>query len=48
MVEKFYYEGTTNNESINKTNNRKIKLVFIPDYEEESLKIVREWEENQV
>lgn len=44
MVKKFYYEGTTSNEPINESNNRKIELVFVPDYEQEMLEIIREWE----
>ena len=48
MVEKSYYEGKTTNESINQSNNRKVELVFVPDFEQESLKIVKEWEEKQV
>lgn len=47
MVKKFYYEGSTNNKIINEQNNNKIELVFIPDLEEESLKLVKEWEEKQ-
>ena len=47
MVKKFYYEGTTSNENINGTNNRKIELVFIPDFEEEVLATVKEWETKQ-
>ena len=44
MVSKFYYEGTTDNEILNKENNRKIKLIHIPDLEKDSLSVVREWE----
>jgi len=44
MVKKLYYEGNTSNESINETNNRKIELVFIPDFEAEMLEVVKEWE----
>ena len=47
MVKKFYYEGMTKNEDINNTNNTKIELIFIPDYVQECLDIVREWEEKQ-
>jgi len=41
MVKKRYYEGTTSNDSINKSNNRQIELVFIPDYEQECLDTVK-------
>jgi len=44
MVKKFYYEGSTNNELLNKGNNRKIELVFIPELEERSLAVVKGWE----
>ena len=44
MVKKQFYEGSTSNNPINESNNRKIELVFIPDCEQESLEIVREWE----
>jgi tRNA(Arg) A34 adenosine deaminase TadA len=44
MVKKRYYEGTTSNDSINKSNNRQIELVFIPDYEQECLDTVKKWE----
>lgn len=44
MVSKFYYEGTTDNENLNKENNRKIKLIHISDLEKDSLDVVREWE----
>lgn len=44
MVKKFYYEGYSDNSEINKKNNRKIELLFIPDFEKESLGIIKEWE----
>lgn len=47
MVKKFYYEGSTDNKFINDSNNRKIDLVFIPDFEQESVEIVKSWEEKQ-
>lgn len=47
MVKKFYYEGMTRNEDLNKTNNKKIELVFIPDFEEEVLATVKNWESKQ-
>ncbi len=46
MVSKFYYEGNTNNQNLNKKNNRRIELVFIPDFEKESLDAVKKWEKN--
>ena len=44
MVEKGYYEGLTDVEKLNEENNKKIELVFIPDFEQESLELVKEWE----
>lgn len=46
MVKKRYYEGMTSDDFINKTNNRQIELVFIPDYEQECLGLVKQWESN--
>jgi guanine deaminase len=46
MVAKNYYEGKTNVENLNKENNRKIELVYLPDFEKESLDLVKQWEEN--
>ncbi len=45
MVSKFYYEGTTDNENLNKENNRQIEIIHVPDLEKESLDVVREWEQ---
>ena len=47
MVKNRYYEGSTDHEGINESNNRQIELVFIPDFEKESLAIVQDWEEKQ-
>lgn len=44
MIKKFYYEGESDNAEINERNNRKIELLFIPDFEKESLGVVEEWE----
>lgn len=44
MVGKFYYEGSTDTAQVNEQNNRKIELVFVPGFEEESLKAIKEWE----
>lgn len=43
MVKKFYYEGNTDTAQVNEQNNRKIELVFMPGFEEESLKVINEW-----
>lgn len=44
MVSKQYYEGTTDNQNLNKENNRRIDLVFASELEEESLSVIHEWE----
>ena len=47
MVMKFYYEGLTDNKILNESNNNKIEIVFIPDFEQEMLDLVKSWEEKQ-
>lgn len=47
MVKKFYYEGLTENKVLNERNNKKIETVFIPDFEQECLNTVKEWEAKQ-
>jgi len=47
MVKKFYYEGSTKNNALNESNNKKIETVFIPDFEREVLNTVKDWEEKQ-
>jgi len=44
MIAKGYYEGKTNIYKINKENNRKIELVYIPDLEKNSLELIDYWE----
>lgn len=44
MVSKSYYEGQIDNHTLNKHNNRKIDIVFIPDFEQECLELVKAWE----
>jgi len=44
MISKGYYEGATDIYRINKENNRQIKLVYIPDFEKLSLKLINYWE----
>ncbi len=45
MVNKLYYEGTTSNYLLNQSNSHKIDLVFIPDFEQAALDLVKSWEE---
>jgi tRNA(Arg) A34 adenosine deaminase TadA len=47
MVSKFYYEGNTSNQTLNDNNNNKIETVFIPDFEQDCLNLVAEWEKKQ-
>jgi tRNA(Arg) A34 adenosine deaminase TadA len=47
MISKNYYEGTTDIYKVNKNNNREIELVYLPNFEKESLKLTKEWEERQ-
>ncbi|MDZ4228334.1 MAG: nucleoside deaminase [Candidatus Levybacteria bacterium] len=44
MVSKGYYEGATDVKDLNQQNTRKIELAYIPDFEKESLEIVKDWE----
>lgn len=44
MVKRNYYEGSTDVSKINEENNRKIELVFLPDFEQEMLELVKDWE----
>ena len=45
MIRRSFYEGYITNEHLNKNNNRKIELVFLPNFEKESLQIISEWED---
>ena len=45
MVEKGYYEGVTDIRDINKENRTHLDIVFVPELEEESLQVVKEWED---
>lgn len=47
MIGKFYYEGNTSNQTLNDTNNNKIETVFILDFEQECLKLIKKWEDKQ-
>ncbi len=44
MISKNYYEGKTDINEVNKQNNRQIELSYIPDFEDEMLKLVKKWE----
>ena len=44
MVAKQYYEGQSDTVRLNEENSRKIELVYIPDYENESLELIKQWE----
>ena len=45
MVKGGYYEGLTDVSKVNEENNRKIELIFLPDFEKEILDLVKSWEE---
>lgn len=45
MIRKGYYEGFTDISKVNKENNRKIEMIFLPDFEQEILDLVKSWEE---
>jgi len=47
MVRKNYYEGFTDVNKVNEENNRKIELIFLSDFEQEMLNLVKSWEEKQ-
>lgn len=47
MVRKSYYEGFTDVNVVNEENNRKIELIFLPDFEQEMLDLVKSWEDKQ-
>lgn len=44
MVLKQYYEGKTSVAKLNEENTRKIELVYLPDFEDESLELIKQWE----
>ena len=47
MVLKNYYEGLHDIKELNKKNNKRIELVFIPEFEKKSLRLVKKWENAQ-
>ena len=48
MIEKGYYQGRTEIYEVNDENNRKIELVYLPNFEGEVLGIIAEWEKKMV
>lgn len=46
MVKKLYYEGSNSLTKINEQNSKKIELVYIPDFEQEMLELIKDWERN--
>jgi tRNA(Arg) A34 adenosine deaminase TadA len=44
MVDKKYYEGTTDIEKVNKQNNYQIEIIHISDFENEIAKNIDSWE----
>ncbi len=44
MVKKKYYEGNNNLEDVNINNTRQIELVYLPDFEQELLELIENWE----
>ncbi len=46
MVQKDYYEGKADLYEINKKNNKQIDLIYISDFEKESLELIKQWEKN--
>lgn len=46
MIEIGCYEGTNNCADVNKLNTRQIEVEYLGDFEDESLKLLAEWENN--
>ena len=46
MVKKIYYEGSSNLAQVNEQNSKKIELVYISDFEQEMLGLIKDWEGN--
>ncbi|MDP2692009.1 MAG: nucleoside deaminase [bacterium] len=48
MVKKGYYEGSTDIYQVNKENIRQIGIEYLPDFKEEMLELVKNWEDKQL
>lgn len=46
MVEKGFYQGKSEIRVVNEENNRKIELIYLPNFEEEVLQTIQEWQQN--
>lgn len=44
MVYKGYYEGVTDINQLNEQNTKKIDLVYLPNFENQSLDLIKQWE----
>lgn len=44
MVNKQYYEGANDIHKVNRNNKHQIELVYLPDFENEMLALITEWE----
>ena len=44
MISKGYYEGKTDINKLNEENNKNIEIVYLPDFENESLELIKQWE----
>jgi len=44
MVSKHYYEGMTDNQTLNNGNNRQIDVVYASEFEQEALAVIVDWE----
>ncbi len=44
MVNKQYYEGANDIHEVNRNNKHQIELVYLPDFENEMLALITDWE----
>jgi tRNA(Arg) A34 adenosine deaminase TadA len=46
MISKMYYEGNTNLSQVNADNNKRIDIIYLPDFEEDITDLIKNWEAN--
>jgi len=46
MIDHGYYEGASDLSAVNQSNRRQLEIVYFNDFENESLKLVADWEKN--